>query len=182
VVSCPASGHDVMMKYLLGLSLVFFASIPVRAVTNTIVATNAVWKYLDNGSNPGAGWTGGGFNDSSWDSGPGPLGYGDGDEATVVKFGPDPDNRYITTYFRHGFNLPDPSIYAVLLLAVRRDDGVVVYLNGQEVFRSNLPNGTIATNTLATSASDDGDTPQRITVNPALLEAGANVIAAEIHQ
>src|SRR5262245_21655349 len=171
-----------MMKYLLGLVLVFLASFPARAVTNTIIATNAVWKYLDDGSNPGATWTGRGFNDASWAFGPGPFGYGDGDEATVVKFGPDPNNRFITTYFRHSFDLPDPATYAVLLLGVRRDDGVVVYLNGQEVFRSNLPNGTIATNTLATSASDDGDAVQRTTVNPALLVAGTNVIAAEIHQ
>ena len=37
------------------------------------------------------------------------LGYGDGDEYTVVSFGPDPNNKYITTYFRHAFNVVDAS-------------------------------------------------------------------------
>src|SRR5439155_26286496 len=69
----------------------------------TYIPTGATWKYLDNGSNQGAAWKATSFNDSTWKSGPAQLGYGDGDEATVVAFGPDPNNKYITTYFRRSF-------------------------------------------------------------------------------
>ena len=36
-------------------------------------------------------------------SGAAELGYGDGDEATVVSFGPSSSNKFITTYFRQSF-------------------------------------------------------------------------------
>ncbi len=44
-------------------------------------------------------------------------------------------NNYITTYFRYTFNVPDRSLYTGLNLSVLRDDGVVVYLNGTEIWR-----------------------------------------------
>ena len=82
----------------------------VEAVPGTtLIPLGAVWKYLDNGSDPGKSWRDPGFDDSKWASGPAQLGYGDGDEATVVGFGPDPSHKYITTYFRHTFEVPDPT-------------------------------------------------------------------------
>nr|MBA2606017.1 hypothetical protein [Acidobacteriota bacterium] len=50
----------------------------------TLIGRSAAWKYLDNGSNQGAGWTAPAFNDSVWAAGNAQLGYGDGDEATIV--------------------------------------------------------------------------------------------------
>ena len=70
---------------------------------------------------------------------------------------PDSNNKYITTYFRHGFEVPDASIYAVLNMRFRRDDGVIVYLNGVEVHRSNLPAGPNASSTGAASNPSDGN-------------------------
>jgi hypothetical protein len=58
------------------------------AAADVLVPTGAIWKYLDNGSDQGTAWRSAGFNDASWASGPAQLGYGDGDEATVVSFGP----------------------------------------------------------------------------------------------
>ena len=54
----------------------------------TFVARGATWKYLDNGTNQGTAWRATSFNDSTWASGPAELGYGDGDEATMVSYGP----------------------------------------------------------------------------------------------
>ncbi|HEY2952833.1 MAG TPA: Ig-like domain-containing protein, partial [Verrucomicrobiae bacterium] len=76
-----------------------YNSQPVNiGVAQLIVPTNSVWKYLDNGSDQGTAWIAPAFDDSSWASGPAQLGYGDGDEATVVNSGPT-NNYYITTYF-----------------------------------------------------------------------------------
>ncbi|HXJ59575.1 MAG TPA: lamin tail domain-containing protein [Verrucomicrobiae bacterium] len=171
-----------MKKCLFGLILIFFV-FQARAASNLIIATNAVWKYLDDGSDQGASWIAPGFNDAAWLAGPAQLGYGDGDEATVVGFGPDGNNKFITTYFRHGFDVPNPGIYTVLTMRVRRDDGVIIYVNGAEVYRSNMPTGPVAFNTPApATASDDGSTFQTTTLSPSVLVSGHNVIAAEIHQ
>jgi hypothetical protein len=155
-----------------------------RAQSSTLVAAGAIWKYLDNGSNQGTAWRATAFNDSTWASGPAQLGYGDGDEATSVSFGPNSSAKYITTYFRHTFTVVSPASYQSLILRVIRDDGVVVYLNGTEVFRSNMPTGGVTSSTLASSAIGGADESawQQTTVSPALLVAGTNVLAVEVHQ
>ena len=68
----------------------------------SLVSAGSEWKYLDDGSDQGTAWYSPGFDDSAWRSGRAELGYGDGDEATVVNSGPT-SSRYITTYFRKSF-------------------------------------------------------------------------------
>jgi len=148
----------------------------------TLIVSNSVWKYLDNGTDQGTAWRAPGFDDSSWASGPGQLGYGDGDEATLVSFGPDPANKYITTYFRRAFDVGDVAALSNLVLNVLRDDGVAVYLNGVEVYRNNLPAGTVTFNTLATIAAPDENAYLTAPVPSAPLVSGRNVVAAEVHQ
>ena len=75
------------------------------------IHAGSTWEYLDNGSDQGTAWRNPGFDDSGWASGLAELGYGDGDEATVVSYGPDQQNKYCTTYFRHTFDVTDASIY-----------------------------------------------------------------------
>jgi hypothetical protein len=147
----------------------------------TLVATGSTWKYLDNGSNQGTAWRAPGFNDSAWKTGSAEFGYGDGDEATVVSYGSSTSNRFITTYFRKTVAIADPAAIASLQLRIKRDDGAVVYLNGTEVFRTNMPTGSISYTTRAASSIDD-ETFYTAAVNPALLVAGSNVIAVEVHQ
>ncbi len=152
-----------------------------QALTTNFVPTGSVWKYLDNGSNQGTAWRDPGFNDTAWASGPAQLGYGDGDEATVVSFGPNASAKYITTYFRHVFSVTNAASYTALTLRVLRDDGAVVYLNGTEVLRDNMPTGTIGFTTPASAAIEDS-TFHTASVSPALLVDGTNVLAVEIHQ
>src|SRR4029078_3777871 len=92
---------------------------------------------------------------STWASGPGQLGYGDGDEATVVSFGPDPANKFITPYFRRSFDVAQAAAVSNLVMHILRDDGMAVYLNGIEVYRNNLPAGPIDFHTLATAVAAD---------------------------
>jgi acid phosphatase type 7 len=155
-----------------------------RAVDTTLVPTGATWKYLDNGSNQGTAWRAASFDDSAWASGPAQLGYGDGDEATTLGFGPDINNKYVTSYFRRAFNVTNASVFAGLTLRLLRDDGAVVYLNGVEVWRSNMPTGTVGHLTLASVAIGGADesTFVQTTISPALLVNGANVLAVELHQ
>ncbi len=148
-----------------------------------LVAAGSSWKYLDDGSDQGAAWRTAEFNDSSWSEGAAELGYGDDDEVTAVGFGGDADNKHITTYFRHAFQVSDPQRSAAMVLRIRRDDGVAVYLNGAQMVRDNLSTGA-GFDTPASSGvnNDDEMTFFEFAVDAALLVAGDNVLAVEIHQ
>ena len=65
-----------------------------------------------------------------------------------------------------------------------RDDGVVIYVNGIEVLRNNMPSGTITSTTLATSASDNGTQiiSTSLSIAASHLIAGVNTISVEVHQ
>ena len=80
------SAERRIVLFVTGLLLVAMPG-KILVAQDTLVATGSVWKYLDDGSDQGIAWYGVGFDDSGWASGPAELGYGDGDEATVVSFG-----------------------------------------------------------------------------------------------
>ena len=163
------------------LAVVFTSALALSARAQTsLISTGAVWKYLDNGSDQGTAWRAAAFDDSSWASGPAQLGYGDGDEATTNSFGGDANNKFITTYYRRSFNVANAASVTNLFLRVLRDDGAVVYLNGTEVLRDNMPAGAILFSTLASSAIEDGSAIAN--PSPGLLLTGANTLAVEIHQ
>ena len=149
-----------------------------------LVPLGATWKYLDNGSNQGSAWRAPAFNDVGWASGPAELGYGEGDEATVVSYGPNASNKYITTYFRRTFNIPNVSVYPAFLLELLRDDGVIVWVNGVEAMRNNLNEGAVFYQTIAYKAISGLDEVRRYEqlLASSLFVNGNNTIAVEIHQ
>lgn len=138
------------------------------------------WQYLDDGSNQGTAWRAPEFSDTSWANGPSQLGYGDGDEATVVDFGGDSSNKHATTYFRKTFTITDPDAFASFALNFTYDDAVVIYLNGTEVARENIPANPSFDDFASGTGSENG-TDSR-TLPPSAFEAGSNTIAVEIHQ
>ncbi|TSJ46771.1 purple acid phosphatase family protein [Fluviicola chungangensis] len=150
----------------------------------TLLPAGSTWKYNDSGLDLGSSWKDPSYNDNSWASGLAELGYGDGDEQTVVSYGPNSNNKYITTYFRKVFYISNPSQYQEILGSIRRDDGAIVYVNGTEVFRTNMPGGAITYQTAAAStvAFTSEDTYYNFAFSPGLLISGNNVIAVEIHQ
>jgi hypothetical protein len=154
------------------------------AADQVLIPSGSVWRYNDTGTNLGTAWRAGTYNDAGWATGPAQLGYGDGDESTVISYGTSTTNKRITYYFRRQFTVTNPASFTTLNLRYVRDDGAVIYLNGTEVVRSNLPAGTIGYTTLATTAigNEDESAWQLAPLDPSLLVAGANTIAVEIHQ
>lgn len=148
-----------------------------------LVGKGSTWKYLDDGSDQGTAWRDGAFDDSTWASGPAQLGYGDGDEATVVGFGPNANLKYVTTWFRQSFNVTDPNDYLQLKLSLVRDDGAAVWINGTLVALSNLPASfdylTFASSTIGGSSESVFNV---FPVASSVLVPGANQLAVEIHQ
>jgi hypothetical protein len=148
----------------------------------TLVPLDATWRFLDTGANQGTNWIASDFSDDTWSSGPAELGYGDHDEATVVNFG-NPNNKFITTYFRHSFVVTNTANYSSLILKVIRDDGVAVYLNGREIMRNNLEAAAdFATRAILPIEGAAEFTLVTTNVASTFLTNGTNVLAAEIHQ
>lgn len=163
--------------------LMLFGALAGHSQT-TLVERGSEWRYLDIGVDPGPTWTSDSFDDSTWRAGSAQLGYGDGDEVTRVRYGLDYTNKFPTTYFRRTFNVDDPSAFAAVTLSLLRDDGAVVYVNGTEVFRTNMPSGPISYGTFASVAVAGSE--ENLFFEGAfptgLLRQGVNVIAVEIHQ
>jgi len=161
-----------------------YESVFVPTNPTPLVSKGAIWKYLDDGSDQRTAWRDPSFDDGDWTSGPAQLGYGDGDEATVVDYGADPRHKHITTYFRKVFDAPLPETVGRLTLDLLRDDGAVVYLNGTEALRSNMRRGKIRHRTRArhTVAGNGEDEFTGHSLDPTLLVTGRNVLAVEIYQ
>jgi len=101
--------------------------------------------------------------------------FGEGDEATVITRGA------TTFYCRHDFDVDSAGIVG-LEVNLRRDDGAIIYLNGPEIVRSNMPAGEVNYQTFAPNASDDGQNLHAYTVSTDALVDGDNVLAVEVHQ
>jgi uncharacterized repeat protein (TIGR01451 family) len=155
--------------------------------TTTALPLTQVWKYLADGSNQGTAWRAASFDDSAWPSGAAELGYGDGDEVTTVPFvdvdpGSGGDQKNATTYFRTSFHVADTTGISSVMLRVKYDDAVVLYLNGLEVAKSANIASNPSHNQYASGATPDEGAFVNFIVDPAVLVTGANVLAAEIHQ
>jgi len=147
---------------------------------DTLITYGSTWKYYDAGNEPpgsdNTSWESENYNDSNWSAGPAQLGYGDGDEATVVS------SAARTVYFRHYFNITDVSLYENLDLGILFDDGAVIYFNGNAIGGVNMPTfGNINYDTFA--ASNSSDNAQVNAYFPSNdLKNGTNVVAVEVHQ
>jgi hypothetical protein len=155
-----------------------------RDFPSLLVGSGSPWKYRDTGVAPPSDWTLPSYNDAAWAGGPARLGYGGDGEATVVGFGGNVDNRYITTWFRHTFTVTDPAVFDALKVELQRDDGAVVYLNGVELLRENLPSQAIVPSTAATVGVTGADELawHSLIVPSYALQAGLNAVAVEVHQ
>jgi trimeric autotransporter adhesin len=161
------------------------APLSVEPTTVVLVPANATWRYhADAATAPAADWSSADFDDSGWSSGAAPLGWGDTSIVTNV----DPANgqqRPITAYYRDGFDVTDPSSLTDLQVTTRADDGIVVYLNGHEIARKNMPaTGAVGPNTYATAAprtSAATADPLVVPLDRSQLVAGRNVVAVEVH-
>jgi lysophospholipase L1-like esterase len=159
-------------------------TLTTNPVMSTLIHGGGVWKYSDTGQDLGTNWSQPNYDDSGWTGGAARLGYGDATVFTTVSFGPDATNKHPTTYFRDSFVVPNNVTFTNLNIRLARVDGAVVWLNGQEAFRTNMPAGTITYTNLASLATAVVDTAYIFySTNIAVsnLPAGTNLVAAEVH-
>lgn len=169
-----------------GLVLLFYACAappatdPTPTPTATLPASGlfvtpgSEWRYFAQDVDQGVVWRFPNFNDADWSTGQAPLGTGS-QAATPFNFpGPQP----ATTYFRRTFPFSPAAFEGELLLAVSAEAGAVVYVNGSEVLRANLPEGEPVHEAQATAC---GLNTYQGTVSLALLREGENTLAVEVH-
>jgi hypothetical protein len=144
-----------------------------------VISKGSEWNYLDTNTEPVNNWTSMDYDDSEWSSGLAQLGYGDNDEKTKISFGPNSSDKHIATYFRKEFDI-DTERIAEVSASVQFDDGVVVYLNGAEIFRHNMPEGNIQNTTLAIDGAEN--LWMLFVVDKTLLINGKNILAVSVHQ
>ncbi|MBN1669820.1 MAG: fibronectin type III domain-containing protein [Kiritimatiellae bacterium] len=150
-------------------------------MTRTEIAKGSTWRYRA-GAPDADGWITSGFDDSGWTAGAAPFGYGDGPYGTTIS---DMQNSYSGLLLRKTFNVGDPSVVRALELRALYDDGFVVWINGAEAARHNVPGaaGTaVACDALASATVGDG-TEWTATLTgstmPALAD-GINVVAVQV--
>ena len=126
-----------------------------------------------------AAWRAAEYNDSAWPTGVGDLGFRNQNATTIPA-----TNGRNTYYFRTTFTVPAGDPVTAVTLDLLRDDGAVVYLNGVEVARSNMPTGAITFTTKASVSlgGDDETTPVTIALPAGSVVTGSNSLAIEVHQ
>lgn len=187
----------VCVRVAAAIALALTGPVVLAAQERMLVPAGATWRYLYDGSDPGTAWREPGFADSGWKAGPAKLGYGGDREVTALDFGVDSGNKPLTAYFRHAVTVTRPGAFKQLIVRLIRDDGAVVYVNGTEVWRTNMPAGRITGTTPATRAAEyaggagieygrfsrvPSEGWHEITLDPRVLVPGRNVIAVEVHQ
>ncbi len=150
-----------------------------------LINSKSEWSFLDSGQQLPENWNKPEYDHSSWPKGNGPLGYGNGNESTIISFGANPNDKHLSYYFRKKITISDLNDFGGLIhLKLLRDDGAIVYLNGHEIVRSNMPGTDVDHLTKASeTAYEEEETKYfEYDLNTSLLTQGENLIAVEIHQ
>lgn len=157
-----------------------------NATAQTIIAKGSTWSYYDQGSQDGKGWQS--AVAAGWSTGQAPLGYYTGDSnngrgyKTFLDYGGNSSDKRPAYYFCKAFTLNHtPSASDAYTLDYTVDDGMVVYINGQEAARYQMPDGTVGYNTYATTYANGNPDVGSLQLPAGLFKKGTNVIAVEVH-
>lgn len=144
----------------------------------SVVLPGDSWHYIVPEEQPDISWKSASFDATNWSIGNSGIGYGDGDDATIIA-------TTLSVYMRLEFNVSTLNEIEGLLLDMDFDDGFVAYLNGTEIARMHVSGDVPAFDEPATALHEarlyKGVDPDRYTVDPNVLIAGTNVLAVEVH-
>lgn len=159
--------------------------VETNPVTPYPIRSASSWNYFDKGGAPVGDWKARVYNDTTWSFSKGALGYGGKEIFKTVSFGTNAALKNVTTYFRKRFEVKTlVELADTIQLSLRADDGAVVYINGTEVTRVNMPTGALVDSTLATKEVTYPDEVLYLVYDlpKSVLQLGQNVVAVEIHQ
>ncbi len=96
-----------------------------------LVGESNLWKYRLGNSEPAFDWMSPSFNDAGWQAASGGIGYGDGDDQTIIA-------NCSSLYMRRSFTISQKQDIEALIFHADYDDGFVAYLNGFEIAQGNI--------------------------------------------
>lgn len=164
--------------------------IPPTIETVPLVSTSATWRYNESGSDLGASWASvthpvGG----NWQSGPATIAYDIGLGTPIATLLTVPSNnfpRVVTYYFETDFTLTSDQASSLTSLSLTHliDDGAVIYLNGVEIDRINMPTAPTNASTFANDGVGDAVFvgPNSVSIPQGIAAEGNNRISVEVHQ
>ena len=178
-------------------------ALPTLAETETVLASDATWEFTDrvsnshapggaldypiDSANPQLDWNDPGFStatsDIAWSIGGGPFVAGRIDRFPVGPFTPLANQNVTTHLFRTEVTLTDQEAASIPKLAVTHlfDDGAVLYVNGREAYRWNLPGGPLSTETPAIAAGNESLRDSTLVNVVGMLRPGSITLAIELH-
>jgi hypothetical protein len=147
-----------------------------------LLPAGSSWRYFKGTaepSTPTAAWRARTFDDSSWQVGTTPIGYGENFLATPLS---DMRNGYTSVYLRRKFTVASPAGISALQLGALFDDGFLVWINGVRVQGQNMPGNEVAFDAGANSALESMDFQAfDLPLPSSYLVTGENVIAVQAH-
>ena len=167
------------IKKLLFFLLILFA-IPFSFSQENIIQNGDDWHYYDQGYLD-TNWHKKSIN-TNWKIGKTPIGYGDRKVVTTIDYGGDKENKHITKYFKKDIYIEGDFI--AYEFKIQYDDGFVLYVNGEELYRENMPNGSITNETLAVARIQGREESEfKIKIfEPNIFKKGKNTIGVGVHQ
>ena len=145
-----------------------------------LLAVDAAWRFESSGIEPDPGWRQPDYADGTWSQGIGVF-YVEDSALPAPKNTPLTLGR-ITYYFRTSFIVEGDTAGLQLALRPLVDDGAVIYLNGSEILRLNLPEGPLEATTFASVSVGNAVFSGRTLISADRLRTGTNVLAVEVHQ
>ncbi len=146
-----------------------------------LLPEGASWRYFKGIAEPSAtagAWRLLDFDDSQWLQGRTAIGFG---ETFIVTNLSDMQGAYTTVYLRNTFNVTNLSSFDTLILDVKYDDGVNIWINGNLIYQDNVPSAELPYNAAAISAIEDSTFRQFDLGDPRTrLVQGKNVIAVQV--
>lgn len=183
----------LFMKHKTILSLILTFGTILSAIAQkvhhweTAVYNSDIWKYTVPTSEPSSLWRSLDFDDASWPSGPGGIGYNNGDDGTIIWTQGDGAKPY-SVYMRIKFEVPDTAKIAQAVFHMDYDDAFVAYLNDKEIARVGLTGTYPPYNQLGVNHDAvmfQGGLPDEFMLDKktlrSMLKQGTNVLAIQVH-
>jgi hypothetical protein len=168
---------SMIQKYLFSIILLFVSVFWTNAQIS--FGPNASFNYLKgkDAANLPVTWMSNNYTSTGWLAGNAPFWYGKGSAGTLL---PDMQNTYSTVYLRSKFTTQHVSKLQSVNFTINYNDAYIIWINGEEAFRSENAPSVPAYNSFATGLHEwDINETYSLPARDLELYEGENMIAIQ---
>ncbi|MEM7384973.1 MAG: lamin tail domain-containing protein, partial [Verrucomicrobiota bacterium] len=185
LLSTPGGSNEVELNEAIVINEIMYHAVPRYSVeperkARVVLPFDHVWRYRAEEEGLPPGWASESHPD--WLSGPGILGNESNLADMPEPIGTSIDSHLTTFYFETDFHCPAEWKSFVWTALPIIDDGAVVFLNGKEIHRFNLPSGVVDSDLAASSEVENASYGSPLSLPQECLQAGSNRLSIEVHQ